>query len=672
MILATEAEHAAREVLTSGPLLEWAWLIVAVPFVASLLIVLVGKRLPGKGAELAVGALGFVMLYGAALLYLNITQGVIFESSVTVAEVGVFSLEWGWLVDGLSIMMFFVVGVVGFLVFLFAVGYMRGEVRYTFFWAAFTLFAGSMLLLVSAPNLIQLIVGWEGVGVASYLLIGHYWEDKANSSAGMKAFYTNRVADIGLTIGTIILATALGTFRIEEINAAAAEGAAAITGVAFVGAILLFFGAMGKSAQFPLHVWLPDAMAGPTPVSALMHAATMVTAGVYLVARMFPLFESLAGQHRNWVLIIGSATALLGLLALVQDDIKRVLAYSTVSQLGYMMVALGAGAYTAGLFHLWTHAFFKALLFLCSGSVIHAVHSNNMSEMGGLRKPMRVTFVTWMIGAFALVALPPFAGFFSKDEILAGLDNAGYEAVMWIGVGAAFVTALYMTRATALTFFGVYKGHGHPHESERLMTIPLVVLAVLSVVAGWVNIPGVYTGLTEWLGTRSVVFEEFHPEGFEALPLVAGLVATLLGIFIGWSIYGRDAATQEARDRLRVPGLWPFLQHRLYIDDLYWKGIVQPIKGPMARAVNWINDNVIDAVVNGAGFATAWLGHVVYGGIDQRGIDFAYNGLSTATDEAGGAVSHLQTGKVQEYAAAFVVGALVLVVFGFLGFFVFG
>ncbi len=224
MILATEAEHAAREVLTSGPLLEWAWLIVAVPYVASLLIVLVGKRLPGKGAELAVGALGFVMLYGAVLLYLNITQGVIFESSVTVAEVGAFSLEWGWLVDGLSIMMFFLVGVVGFLVFVFAVGYMRGEVRYTFFWAAFTLFAGSMLLLVSAPNLIQLIVGWEGVGVASYLLIGHYWEDKANSSAGMKAFYTNRVADIGLTIGTIILGTALGTFRIEEINAAAAGG----------------------------------------------------------------------------------------------------------------------------------------------------------------------------------------------------------------------------------------------------------------------------------------------------------------------------------------------------------------------------------------------------------------------------------------------------------------
>jgi NADH-quinone oxidoreductase subunit L len=672
VVLATEAEHAAREVLTSGPLLEWAWLIVAVPFVATVLILLVGKRLPGKGAELAVGSLGFVMVYGAVLLYLNIIQGVIFESSVIVAEVGSFAIEWGWLVDGLSIMMFFVVGVVGFLVFVFALGYMRGDVRYTFFWAAFTLFAGSMLLLVSAPNLIQLIVGWEGVGVASYLLIGHYWEDKANSSAGMKAFYTNRVADIGLTIGTIVLGTALGTFRIEEINAAASEGAAAITGVAFVGAILLFFGAMGKSAQFPLHVWLPDAMAGPTPVSALMHAATMVTAGVYLVARMFPLFESLAGQHRNWVLIIGSATALLGLLALVQDDIKRVLAYSTVSQLGYMMVALGAGAYTAGLFHLWTHAFFKALLFLCSGSVIHAVHSNNMSDMGGLRKPMRVTFVTWIIGGLALVALPPFAGFFSKDEILAGLDHAGYQGVMWIGVGAAFVTALYMTRATALTFFGVYKGHGHPHESERLMTIPLVVLAVFSVVAGWVNVPGVYTGFTEWLGTRQVTFEEFHPEGFEWLPLVAGLVATLLGIFIGWSIYGRDAATQEARDRLRVPGLWPFLQHRLYIDDLYWYGVVQPIKGPLARAVNWTNDYVIDAVVNGVAFATAWLGRVVYGGIDQRGIDFAYNGLSTATEEAGEAVTHLQTGKVQEYAAAFVVGALVLVVFGFLGFFVFG
>ena len=348
VVLATEAEHAAREVLTSGPLLEWAWLIVAVPYVASLLIVLVGKRLPRKGAELAVGALGFVMLYGAVLLYLNITQGVIFESSVTVAEVGSFSLEWGWLVDGLSIMMFFVVGVVGFLVFVFAVGYMHGDVRYTFFWAAFTSSPGRCCCWSRPqPDPAHRRMGRRRCGLVpadrpllggqGQLVGGH--EGLLHQPGGRHRAH-HRHHHLG---------TALGTFRIEEINAAASEGRTAITGVAFVGAILLFFGAMGKSAQFPLHVWLPDAMAGPTPVSALMHAATMVTAGVYLVARMFPLFEvarrtapQLGPHHRVGDRPLGVAGAGAG-------RHQAVLAYSTVSQLGYMMVALGAG----GL-HRWS------------------------------------------------------------------------------------------------------------------------------------------------------------------------------------------------------------------------------------------------------------------------------------------------------------------------------
>ncbi len=664
LIFASEEGANAAAYGDGGIWARGAWLIYLVPFLAFLAIVLVGKRLPRGGAELAVGALAFVTGYAAILLILNIAQGVVYEGSVEIARVGSgFVVEWGWVVDGLSTMMFFVIGLVGLLCFIYATGYMRGEVRYTFFFAAFTLFAASMLLLVAAPNLVQLIVGWEGVGLSSYLLIGHYWEDKANSSAGMKAFYVNRVGDLGLIIGTFVLSVAVGSFRIGDILAAAEEGAAALSSVAVAGGILLFIGAVGKSAQFPLHVWLPDAMAGPTPVSALMHAATMVTAGVYLLARMFPFYEALAADARTAVVAIGAITLFIaGLLAVVQDDIKRVLAYSTVSQLGYMVAAVGAGGYTAGLFHLWTHAFFKALLFLAAGSVIHAVHSNNMSDMGGLRKPMPVTFGTFVVGSLALAGIAPFAGFFSKDEILATLNYEGYAAVLWIGVAAAFVTAFYMGRAVFLTFFGAYKGHGRPHESERVMTVPMILLAVGALAAGWVNIPGVYTGFTEWVGVRAHAIVEHHATSFDVLALGAGLTAALAGIALGYLLYFPDAATQTERDRVRVPLLWPLLEHKYYLDDLYWFGVVNPIKGPLARAVDWSNNYIIDGIINGAGAVTRALADLVYGGFDQRGIDLAINGMSAATSGAGGVLRYLQTGKVQEYAAAFVVGTVLLVI----------
>ena len=344
---------------------------------------------------------------------------------------------------------------------------MEGEIRYTFFFTSLTLFAGSMLVLVSAPTLLQLLIGWELVGVCSYLLIGHYWEEKENSSAAMKAFITNKIADVGLMIGIIILALSTGTLRISEILYQATHDYEAITGVAYIAGILIFIGAMGKSAQFPLHVWLPDAMAGPTPVSALMHAATIVTAGVYLLGRLFPFYQGIAHEALDVVLIFGVITLFsAGLIAIVQDDLKKVLAYSTVSQLGYMVTAMGSGAYTAGLFHLWTHAFFKALLFLAAGSVIHAVHTNNMSEMGGLRKEMPKTFMTFIIGTVALAGLPPLAGFFSKDEILASLNHEGHNLFFMIAVAGAFITSFYMTRAVLLTFYGEYRGHGHPHESD--------------------------------------------------------------------------------------------------------------------------------------------------------------------------------------------------------------
>jgi len=648
-------------------LIDYAGLLLVLPFVASLLIVFFGKQLPGEGAEIAVGAMAINWLYAAGLFILNITQGVAEDVQFEIGRIGLIGgeplvFELGWTVDGLSTMMFFVVTTVSLLVFIYAVGYMKGDVRVTFFFAALSLFAGSMLVLVAAPNLIQLIIGWEGVGVASYLLIGHYWEKKENSSAAMKAYYVNRVADVGLILGAIVLGSTLGTFQINEILHAAEEGVPALGAVAVTAGLLLFFGAMGKSAQFPLHVWLPDAMAGPTPVSALMHAATMVTAGIYLVARMFPFFEEIATGARTWILWIGAATLFLtGLIALVQDDIKRVLAYSTVSQLGYMMAALGAGGYTAGLFHLWTHAFFKALLFLGAGSVIHAVHSNNMSDMGGLRKAMPITYRTFLLGALALAGIPPLAGFFSKDEILATFNHEGYVAVMWLGVAAAFVTAFYTFRMVFLTFHGAYRGRGHLHESPRVMTVPLVVLAAGAVAAGWVNIPGVYAGFHHWVEVREVFHPHEAPTSFDLAALIPGVLAGLIGITLAFLVFKPDRGSQAERDRLHIPVLYPLLERKYFLDDLYWYGIVQPIKGPLAQATNWVNTYVIDGIVNGVAGVTIWLGRFVYRDLDQRGIDGIVHGISFATDSVGGSLRRLQSGRLQQYAAGFVAGALVLV-----------
>ena len=672
MILAAESDGHAPELSAGGFFAETAWIMLVLPFVAFLAIVLVGKRLKGQGSELAVGAMGINLVWASVLFVQNMVEGIYREVNLGIGEIGTvgghrLSFELGFVVDGLSIMMYWVVAFVGFLVFLYAVGYMKGDIRVPWFFASLSLFAGSMLVLVGAPNLMQLIIGWEGVGLASYLLIGHYWEQKENSDAAVKAFLTNKVADVGLVLGTILLATALGSFRFSDLSEAAAAHSDTLGGVALAGGLLLFFGAMGKSAQFPLHVWLPDAMAGPTPVSALMHAATMVTAGIYLMARTFPLYHEMATEARPWMVTIAVITLfVLGFLALVADDLKRVLAYSTVSQLGYMMAAVAAGGYTAGLFHLFTHAFFKALLFLGAGSVIHAVHSNNMSDMGGLRRQMPVTFWTFVIGSVSLAGVIPFAGFWSKDEILATLGHEGYTGFMWVAIAGAFVTAFYMTRAVALTFFGTYKGHGHPHESPRVMTGPLVALAVPSVIAGLLNIPGVSWGpirnFTDWVGARVVPMGDYHPSAIEWNLAAYGLIAAVAGIALGWLIFSPEADTQRARDRLEVPVLYPLLRHKYYLDDLYMNGVVNPIKGPIARAVDWVNGYVIDAIVNGAGFVTAWLGNLVYGRLDQQGIDLVLNAAAGGTRGAGKRLGLVQTGKVQQYAGAFVVGALLLVV----------
>jgi NADH-quinone oxidoreductase subunit L len=651
--------------------IDTAGIMLILPFVAFGLIMAFGKRMKGKGAEIAIGALAINTVWATVLFVMNMTQGVLARTTFEIGRIGTSAgheivFELGWVVDGLSIMMYFLINVVGLLVFIYAVGYMRGDVRVPWFFAAFSLFAGSMLLLVGAPNLIQLIIGWEGVGLASYLLIGFYWEDLDNVRAGNKAFLTNKVADVGLILGAIIVALAVGTFDFQAINLAAVEHVETLSTVAVVGGLLLFLGAMGKSAQFPFHIWLPDAMAGPTPVSALMHAATMVTAGIYLMARTFPLFQNLAQEARPWMVAIGTITLFaLGLLALVADDIKKVLAYSTVSQLGYMMTAVAAGGYTAGLFHLFTHAFFKALLFLGAGSVIHAVHSNNMSDMGGLRKDMPITYWTFLIGSLSLAGIIPLAGFWSKDEILATLGHEGYTAVMWIAIAGAFITAFYMTRVVALTFHGAFKGHGQPHESPRVMTVPLILLAIPSAIAGLFSIPGVslpgIANFSAWLAVREVTMGDHHGEAINWGLAGSGIFAALLGIAVGWMIFSKDRDTQQARDRFEVPALYPLLRNKYYMDDLAG-GVVGATMGPVARFVNWTNTYVIDAVVNSVALLTKGLGTFVYGTLDQRGVDGVVHGVSAAADGAGSALRKMQTGRVQQYAASFVGGVLALII----------
>ncbi len=675
--LAAEEAHAV-ELSTGGWLAAGAWLIPLVPMVAAFVIALFGRRLPYRGWEVAIAVMAFEALYGTALLVGQFVEPIGYEGAVEIARIGSFAIEWGWVVDGLSTMMYFLVGVVGFLVFLYAKAYMEGDVRFTWFFASFTLFAGGMLVLVSAPNVIQLIVGWELVGVSSWLLIGHYWEEHENSSAAIKAFLTNKVADVGLFIGAIIVSVSVGSFRFTDILHGVEDGAPTLARYAFWAGLAIFIGAMGKSAQFPLHVWLPDAMAGPTPVSALMHAATMVTAGVYLVGRVYPLYatEGFAEDVRWVIITIGALTLFLtGLIALVQDDIKRVLAYSTLAQLGYMMAAMGAGAYTAGLFLLFTHAFFKALLFLGAGSVIHAVHSNEMSDMGGLRKDMPWTFRTFIVGSLALIGIFPLAGFFAKDEILASFRYAGSaesgltaaqggaalaNVVFVLAVVGALVTALYMSRAVFLTFFGTYRGHAHPHESPRIMWLPLAALAGFSIVAGWINIPGVTEFFTDLVGARFNPVVEHHATGFDWAAVILGSVAGLTGIFLGYRIWYPDRDTQLEHDRFQIPVLYPLLANRYYIDDFYMDGIIRPIRGPVAAAVDWFNGHVIDFVINGAGIAARWAGRYVYA-FDQEGVDGAINAAGAVTGASGGLLRRTQTGLVQQYAVGAVAGTVVLV-----------
>src|SRR3954451_13915495 len=523
-----------------------AWLIPAIPAVFFWLILFFGKRMPGKGADIGIVGVGISFLLSLGAAYQWITMDAprhSVERLVTWFQMGGITVHAGTRVDGLTVMMLFVVTFVSLMVHVYSLGYMHGDRRFTYFYAALSLFTASMLTLVVAPNTLQLLVGWELVGVCSFMLIGHWWEEEVNSAAAIKAFITTRIGDVGLMLGIITLFFAAHrTFDIEILNRLALTGGISHH-LLLVGALLLLLGVAGKSAQFPLHVWLPDAMAGPTPVSALIHAATMVVAGVYLVARVYGVFLTglsigPLGNGVNALALIGGITVIIGAaLAFVQNDVKRVLAYSTISQLGYMVMALGVGAWTAGVFYLFTHAFFKALLFLGSGALIHSVHSNNMSEMGGMRKFMPTTFWTFMVGSVALAGIFPLAGFWSKDEILLGASH-GYPIFLAVGLIGAFMTAAYMTRACYLIFWGEYRGEGHPHEAPPSMLWPLRILAVGSIGAGWLSAFG-FHGFPSWVSfdVEGVTQEIIHEYAF-SVPLAAiSLGVAFIGIGVAYGYY---------------------------------------------------------------------------------------------------------------------------------------
>ena len=677
-------------------MLENVWLIPALPAVAFLVILFFGKRSPLKGAAIGIAAVS-ASFVGAIVAVVNWVHrvdgaggssrgaGSFIHTFLTTATTGSHtvlpvqeSVTWwqngslkfgaGTYVDGLTVMMLVVVTLISLLVQVYSLAYMRGDRRFTWYYAALSLFTASMLTLVVANNMLELLVGWELVGLCSFMLIGHWWEEPANSRAAIKAFLTTRTGDIGLMIGIIILFFTVGSFGIGATNLYATS-AHARHDLLLAAAICLMIGIIGKSGQFPLHTWLPDAMAGPTPVSALIHAATMVVAGVYLGARVYPVFFngfSISAGGVNFMALIGGTTIIIGaLLAFVQTDIKKVLAYSTISQLGYMVMALGVGAWSAAVFHLFTHAFFKALLFLGAGSVSHAAgHTFDMREMGGLRKKMPITFWTFIIGSLALAGIFPLAGFWSKDEIIVNAGANGYNAFLVVGLIGAFLTAAYMTRAVWLTFFGEYRGQEHPHESERLITIPLIVLGVLSVVAGFANAaPLGIEKFKDWI-QPTFAFPPVHEAAFDYPKAVLSVGLAVVAIAIAAYYYARrdDLAFLKGltnRSPVAHAG-YTFLVNKYYLDDLYENVIVGSLSGAVARASYWVNQHVIDGVVNGLGRGAVVTARYTYAYVDQRVVDGAVNELAQETGAAGGELRRVQSGSVQRYALLLFGGVAVL------------
>ena len=638
---------------------RYAWVIPLLPLVSAFFILFFGKRMPGKGSGFGIAAIGAAMFMSFGVLW-HFVQGnpPYAPAGIDWFTIGPLHLELGIYVDGLTAAMLVVVTTISLMVHIYSLGYMHGDARFTWFYFVLSMFTAAMLTVVISNNLIELLVGWEVMGVCSYLLIGHWYEEKQNSNAAIKAFITTRIGDIPFMFGIIMLIAATGftTTNIVGVSEAIKEPAISALFVS-MAAILLFGGTIGKSAQFPLHVWLPDAMAGPTPVSALIHAATMVAAGVYLVGRLFEVFVHAEPWVLTTVSIIAAITTLgAALLAIVQDDIKRVLAYSTLSQLSYMVAGLSMGeaGMTAGFFHLFTHAFFKALLFLGAGAVIHAVHSNNMSEMGGLRKHMPITFWTMLFGSLALAGIFPLAGFWSKDELLVVAQETGHMWLFAVFIVTAGITAFYTARMVLLTFFGEYRGHGEPHEAPPTMTGPLVFLAMCTMGVGLLGSPQLGSVFGDW-----VFFEHPHEGTFVAWIALLGTVVAVGGLLLGYALYKQ----RKERDPMEsaLGPMWNVLQNRYYIDAFYMRAIVYPTRDTLSAAVYWTNQHVLDAIVNGAATLARVASRAIMW-IDRNIIDGFVNGLGETAGSSGGLLKYLQSGNVQWYAAGLFVGVIALAI----------
>ncbi len=635
-------------------------LLILLPLVGAILIGLGGFLLPslrkqesliGAVATLAV-AIPFVVTLG---LFFNYTGTPITFEILSWMQTMNLRVGFGYHLDSLSITMALIVTGVGAVIHLYSVGYMHGDPGYYKFFLYLNLFIFSMNNLILGDNLVVTFLGWEGVGACSYFLIGFWFKDMDKAAAAQKAFVANRIGDFAFLIAIFLLFGAVGSLRYADILAAPLA-----PDLTFWVALLLFIAATGKSAQIPLYVWLPDAMAGPTPVSALIHAATMVTSGIYLIARTSVIFLTAPGVM-EFVSIVGALTAIVAAtIAIAQNDIKKVLAYSTVSQLGFMFMALGAGAFTTAIFHVMTHAFFKACLFLGSGSVIHAMeHAHaahdpqDIRTMGGLRKYMPSTSWTFWISTLAIAGIPLLSGFFSKDEILGKVFAAGYEAgsyyfVWTVGVITAFLTAFYMTRLTFLTFEGQerYEHHDHhPHESSPLMTIPLWILAGLAIVGGYVGLPAVighghYNVITPWLapeGGRVITNRELHADlTTEWILIGLSIGIALIGVLTAFSLYRRHDLAGDDRVKRLLGGFYRTLENKYYVDEFYNRFIIRPFV--------WLGDRVVMA-------------------FDQKVIDGVVDGTGTVTSVTGDVLRRLQTGLVQNYALLMLVGIVALLAY---------
>ncbi len=676
-------------------MVEIAVIIALLPLLAFVIQIFFGKRLPRQGDWVSIGAIvsGFgLSLYLFIQMLTRYDPGFVITESFTWIDLGSFKINLGIYLDNVSITMLMVVTIVSSLVHIYSMAYMEGDPRYSRFYAYLSLFSFSMLGLIIWDNLFGIYMMWELVGLCSYLLIGFWFEKDSASNAAKKAFITNRIGDFGFLFGLLIVVTAIGSFTLTDIAEGVASGKLSGGWLTAAG-ILLFCGAIGKSAQFPLHVWLPDAMEGPTPVSALIHAATMVAAGVYLVAR---LFFMLSLDAMIFISYIGAFTAIFAsIIAVTQNDIKRVLAYSTVSQLGYMIMALGAGSFTAGFFHLVTHAMFKAGLFLGSGSVIHAMHHamhkldvhddpNDIRLMGGFKDKMPTTYRTFLIYTLALSGIPFFSGFLSKDAILGGTlafavsqSNPIHYLLPVFGFAAAILTAFYMFRLVILTF------HGEPqrkdlyeniHESPKTITIPLSILAVLSIFIFY-TLPGINpfsaahgwfehlmaapaSAVAQFSGHPVVDISEHTAHSSHTLAMIISIIVALSGILTAFAIYYWKKMDVEALTE-KMGVLYRLSYNKFYVDEIYEATVVRGLL-MWNNLLSWFDNAIIDGLVN----LTAWITRhtsALSGKFDNAVIDGMVNEIADITQGFGRQLRRVQTGQIQTYIFAAVVGAVVII-----------